>query len=173
MASPGALIGFLSGFVAVIASVGSGIAWINTHVPSLAILFLGVGIVLASVWIIVIIWLALDRARPGRYRVRWFVVIVALVIVLEIATVWVVEKRADEPETNYIEGYAFVALSAIPIFVLGYRLYKETHKQCLDCAETVKGNARVCRHCGYRFMPQLTDAEVLRGRSLGDLPGAS
>ncbi|MGF2952105.1 hypothetical protein ACOJVP_07120 [Mycobacterium sp. THU-M116] len=28
-----------------------------------------------------------------------------------------------------------------------------TTKKCLDCAETVLADARVCKHCGYRFAP--------------------
>lgn len=31
--------------------------------------------------------------------------------------------------------------------------YKTSHKECPDCAETVKVKARVCRYCGYRFAP--------------------
>jgi hypothetical protein len=29
----------------------------------------------------------------------------------------------------------------------------ELHKRCPDCAERVRGEARVCKHCGYRFAP--------------------
>jgi Uncharacterised protein family UPF0547 len=28
------------------------------------------------------------------------------------------------------------------------------HKRCPDCAERVRADARVCRHCGYRFAPR-------------------
>jgi hypothetical protein len=27
------------------------------------------------------------------------------------------------------------------------------HKVCPDCAETVKAEAKVCRHCGHKFEP--------------------
>ena len=35
-----------------------------------------------------------------------------------------------------------------------------TEKVCPDCAETVKGEARVCRFCGYRFDGAATDAQA-------------
>lgn len=30
----------------------------------------------------------------------------------------------------------------------------ETHVKCPDCAELVKREARVCKHCGCKLMPQ-------------------
>jgi hypothetical protein len=39
-------------------------------------------------------------------------------------------------------------------FVLERRLLKGgTVKQCPDCAEVIRTEARVCGHCGYRFAP--------------------
>lgn len=34
-----------------------------------------------------------------------------------------------------------------------------TTKRCHDCAETVLADARVCKHCGYRFAPSVPEAE--------------
>ena len=34
---------------------------------------------------------------------------------------------------------------------LKQRLYDEEFKKCPDCAEDVKKEARVCKHCGYRW----------------------
>jgi hypothetical protein len=35
---------------------------------------------------------------------------------------------------------------------------RATRKICEDCAETVKADARVCRYCGWRFLPPPTRA---------------
>jgi hypothetical protein len=32
-------------------------------------------------------------------------------------------------------------------------------KKCPDCAETVLADAKVCKHCGYRFAPGVPDAQ--------------
>ena len=31
-------------------------------------------------------------------------------------------------------------------------------KKCPDCAETILADAKVCKHCGYRFAPGVPDA---------------
>jgi predicted amidophosphoribosyltransferase len=34
----------------------------------------------------------------------------------------------------------------------------ETHVKCPDCAEFVLKEGRVCKHCGYRLVPQVPAA---------------
>jgi ribosomal protein S27E len=34
----------------------------------------------------------------------------------------------------------------------------KTTKKCPDCAETILADAKVCKHCGYRFAPSAPDA---------------
>lgn len=38
--------------------------------------------------------------------------------------------------------------------VKGMRPTPDTHVKCPDCAELVRREARVCRHCGCRLIPQ-------------------
>lgn len=35
-------------------------------------------------------------------------------------------------------------------------------KKCPDCAETILADAKVCKHCGYRFLPSAPDAAPIR-----------
>jgi hypothetical protein len=37
-----------------------------------------------------------------------------------------------------------------------------TTKKCPDCAETVLADARVCKHCGYRFAPAASSAPATK-----------
>ena len=39
-------------------------------------------------------------------------------------------------------------------FQNGERVSPDTHVKCPDCAELVKREARVCKHCGCRLVPQ-------------------
>ena len=36
----------------------------------------------------------------------------------------------------------------------GMRPTADTHVKCPDCAELVKREARVCKHCGCKLVPQ-------------------
>ena len=39
-------------------------------------------------------------------------------------------------------------------FQNGERVSPDTHVKCPDCAELIKREARVCKHCGCRLVPQ-------------------
>jgi hypothetical protein len=46
-----------------------------------------------------------------------------------------------------------------------------TTKKCPDCAETVLADARVCKHCGYRFRGEAPpDTGYMAGHNGLDLP---
>ena len=77
----------------------------------------------------------------------------------------------------YVAG-AGVAVALIGSVILGAKqrvpdasgtpgLATAATKKCPDCAETVLANARVCKHCGYRFAPSAPDAqeELAPGKS--------
>ena len=65
------------------------------------------------------------------------VIIVLILAVLAGAVslgVWLLVRIAKKDEPNSASG--------------------GTHKKCPDCAEYVLIEARVCKHCGFRFEPQ-------------------
>jgi protein-S-isoprenylcysteine O-methyltransferase Ste14 len=48
-------------------------------------------------------------------------------------------------------GIAAIAGSVVLVLSFWKESYEDRHKTCPDCAEIVKRQANVCRHCGYRF----------------------
>lgn len=54
-----------------------------------------------------------------------------------------------------IMGAVFVVVGAWPLGAFALGTYQDhqrlRHKECPNCAETVKKEAKVCRFCGYRF----------------------
>jgi hypothetical protein len=62
--------------------------------------------------------------------------------------------------TDPLDG-VWVTIGALALFVVVYSAVtvhrstvakrKGEHRECPDCAETIKTKAHVCRYCGYRF----------------------
>jgi membrane protein implicated in regulation of membrane protease activity len=53
-----------------------------------------------------------------------------------------------------ILGLLFSVFALIALFILPPQATPETHLQCPDCAELVRKEARVCKHCGCKLKPQ-------------------
>ena len=54
---------------------------------------------------------------------------------------------------NLFLGWTFIGWVVALAMAMRSRPYVPGAKKCPDCAETVLADARVCRHCGYRFAP--------------------
>ena len=67
--------------------------------------------------------------------------------------VYVMVKRGGQTTATLYAAIA-VALS-VPAWAL-YEWDTSRYKTCPDCLESVNRDARVCRHCGFRFEPAAT-----------------
>lgn len=71
--------------------------------------------------------------------------------------------NVDGPGVVAEHGIAiYVAGLGVALAIAGSRLLhhgadSSPTKQCPDCAETVRADARVCKHCAYRFMPGVSE----------------
>jgi hypothetical protein len=84
---------------------------------------------IAVVWIGVAIACAIVASNKGRSGFGWFIMgllfsLISLLIVL-------VLPKVDEDTPS-----------------------EETHVKCPDCAELVRREARICKHCGCKLVPQ-------------------
>jgi hypothetical protein len=61
----------------------------------------------------------------------------------------------EETHQHERESDALVSLALADAIASEGELASDT-KRCPDCAEAVLAEARVCKHCGYRFAPPLT-----------------
>jgi hypothetical protein len=96
------------------------------------------------VWIISAVVCAIIASSKGRSEVGWFFIgvgigIFGVILIACLPSTKPVSVSYAEPIRN-IAGKDLTT----PLF---------TTKKCLDCAETVLKDAKVCKHCGYRFAP--------------------
>jgi hypothetical protein len=134
----GRAISFLAGLIAVIAGLGSGLAWLNGHtLPQLVF-------TVATVLITFPLALILINEYRVKTRTGYGIGILAGSIF-----------GAVGPAAAHSEAvYVYVAVGAFPMCWLHYQYDKQQHKKCPDCCETVKSEARVCRYCLYEFRPR-------------------
>jgi hypothetical protein len=76
------------------------------------------------------------------------------------------------PELGLDENVGLLVLSTVvfaavagPLALDLYKADKASRKQCPDCCEWVKAEARVCRYCGYRW--QVTVKPRTKARRIG------
>ena len=55
-------------------------------------------------------------------------------------------------------GMGMVLFLVVFLGVILHFTYKQNHKGCPECMNTVLAGARVCQHCGYRWQPPLPAA---------------
>ncbi len=92
---------------------------------------------LLVIWIICGAVTAIIAASKGRSGAGWLMIGLLLGIfgVILVACMPAVPKEAVATSPN------FAASQAV----------NQQTKTCPDCAETILVNAKVCKHCGYRF----------------------
>lgn len=68
---------------------------------------------------------------------------------------------SDQPisEQNGIFGVVMFTGLGCAALAESRKRYKASRAVCPECAEVIRAQARVCKHCGYRFAPRL-DAPV-------------
>jgi uncharacterized membrane protein YfcA len=136
----GKIIGFLAALIAVIAGVGSALGWLGKHVDSSAIVVSG----LLVATVTAMTFYDLVEQRPSG-RPRWFVP-TSFGVAFGVGVLGAVAEDIGRGAL-----YVYVALVAAPGFWAAYKLDQQRYKECPDCCESVKANARVCRHCRYEF----------------------
>lgn len=87
-------------------------------------------------WFVASIVIAVGASSRGRSGFGWFVLSLAISPILSLVAL------ALTP--NLAEKSASTNNSPTP----------DTHVKCPDCAELVLKEARVCKHCGCRLIPQ-------------------
>lgn len=95
---------------------------------------------LALLWLFLAIIVAVYAARRGRSAIGWFLlacVISPLIAFLLCLAVGPADTAASEPSA-------------------------ESHVKCPDCRELVLRDARVCKHCGAKLVPQDVPAAPVR-----------
>jgi hypothetical protein len=113
-----------------------------------------------AVWPVIFVAQILN-ANGGFKALAKPVFAVGVVVLALIGTAWGFASRAmaGDDFSASVMGFAMLAIfGGVEAFAAFKRLRP---KKCLDCYESVKQAARVCKHCGYRFEPPLaTDARA-------------
>lgn len=83
-----------------------------------------------AAWFIGAVIVAMIASSRGRDALRWLIVSTLLSPVIAILLVFALDRVDLNAPTS------------------------DTHVKCPDCAELVRREAKVCKHCGARLVPQ-------------------
>ena len=145
MFSPARLAAFLSALIAVVASFGSALAWINTHVSDDVVYVIGL-----SILVLLYVVSGALTTKVG-YSGAIILLLTVVLVVSEFLLAVLSSALVSDAAWGYVMAYGFVALGALPTLWVVHKLDEQSHKQCPDCCERVRAAARVCRYCRYEF----------------------
>jgi ribosomal protein L40E len=138
-----ALPGLIVGMLALLVGLST-----SSLMVSIAIAFAGY---LVFVAIFVIVLLIRERLFSPE-RILSALVCVALTVVVLSS---MVHENISMFGASQVGGLVtFSTLSVVAVVALR-RNYKASRKVCPECVNVVSSEARVCRHCGYRWLPPL------------------
>jgi uncharacterized protein UPF0547 len=105
-----------------------------------------------------ILWWQLGEDRSWRW-LGFLIVTFGLAVAVIISAIPEVEHDDLAQLTASSVGGMSIALAFVVISTVSLqRGYKENHKNCPECMNTVLAGARICQHCGYRWEPPLSAA---------------
>ena len=77
--------------------------------------------------------------------------VLVLVLFIWLPAAFVIASAADNRGRN-TTGWFFLTLLLTPLFTgAALALLGTTGKQCPDCIEKIRKEARTCKHCGHQF----------------------
>lgn len=151
----GTLVGLATGLGTIIGAIASSESFWATAGLTVKIAGAAYGIVVVVLGIALIfmprpMWpFGLQPVPLGR-KIAYtaFALAVLALFVIYVIVPW----RAET--TLFIVGAVFIPAVFVALIVSGMNSSARKRKTCLDCAETVRIDANVCHHCGFRFAPR-------------------
>ncbi len=149
----GRALGFVASFISVVAGCLALVRWLDSQDISLvaiAVVILGISVVLLVI-----------RSRAMAEFAQ-----APPIIYVSAASGAFVTALSDIDDTATRDRLTFLFATGMFVFTAGplakdlYEKDKLSRKSCDDCCETVKADARVCRHCGYEFWAKGATAPV-------------
>lgn len=88
----------------------------------------------------------------GRGMWKWMILAWPVLIAgMLLAPPTLTQRSLDSFGIYQLVGATMLACAMSIFATLVYVRYRDTHKECPECAETVLARAKVCRHCGFRW----------------------
>jgi ribosomal protein L40E len=115
---------------------------------SIAIAFAGY-LVLTALFVVVVV------VRERKFSLGRILLVLAAIGMPVVVLSSMVHENITKFGASQVGGLiSFSTLSVMAVFAFRSD-YKASRKVCPECVNVVSSDARVCRHCGYRWLPPL------------------